>query len=154
MSHLLRAGRRSGARSCTRVGDRPIVGYGPGAMRFGVSSLRESLGGRIALAQSHNSFFEALLAGGLVGAALWLGMMAALVRHVMALQQRFRPVAAGALTLLIVSSVTLGNLAGFGIPWFALMAVIGIGSSASVPSNHLERHDRTVSAVEDLSYAQ
>ena len=106
--------------------DRPLFGYGPGAMRFGSAALAHHIGDRIALGQAHNSFLEALVNGGIVGGFLWVGLMVSVLRHAFTLTGRWRPVAINVTVMLGVISITVSNVAGFGMAWFLLTAVLAL----------------------------
>lgn len=104
--------------------ERPLFGYGPGAMRFGAPSLRSRLGEAIELSQAHNSLMEAMVNSGLIGALLWVGVMATTWRTALSSSSGDRAFLLPQVAMLSAYSLTLGNMSGFGIGWYALVAVM------------------------------
>jgi hypothetical protein len=113
----------------------PLFGLGPGALRF--NQQLQFGDGRFLLGQAHNSLVEALVAGGLIAALVWLAMMAALLRHVLAIESRDRTLAIALFAACAVFSVTMGQVAGFGMPWFLLLALMAIESRSEA---HVGEH--------------
>lgn len=109
--------------------DSPFVGYGPGAMRFGSERLNEVLGQYVLLGQAHNSLFEALLNSGVPGAVLWLAVMFSLLRQARQMIGQYRALAMSMAIMLLIFSITLANMSGFGIGWYALMATFMLVAS-------------------------
>jgi O-antigen ligase len=110
-----------------------LFGYGPGAMRFQSPELAPHLGPYLRLGQAHNSFMEALVNSGYIGALLWLSAMFALSIHAWRVRDRRRPLAITTLVLVAVSSLTIANASGFGIAWYVLMLVVGLTATAHPP---------------------
>lgn len=108
------------------VDKEPVFGYGPGSMRFGDPALRSTLGNLLDLGQAHNSYFEALINTGYPGAFLWLLAMALLAVSAWRIRTRFRPLVVSLMVVLSMFSITLGNMSGFGIGWYALMLTLGL----------------------------
>lgn len=107
------------------VGDRPLVGYGPGALRTTGSTIDEVLGrSNRGLGTAHNSFVEAMVSGGFPGALLWLGFMAAFARLVW--RSRQRTFAAPIFAALAVFSMALAMMAGFGMGWYVAMGLLAV----------------------------
>jgi O-antigen ligase len=102
--------------------DHPFVGLGPGALRFDPTLHFQATG----LGQAHNALVEALIGGGVIGAALWICMMLALGRHVLGVFGQYRVLAVSLWLSCVIYSITMGQLAGFGMPWFLLMALLAM----------------------------
>ncbi|MCW2797049.1 O-antigen ligase family protein [Nocardioides sp.] len=122
----------------------PVFGYGPGSMRFGDPELRGTLGSLLDLGQAHNSYFEALINTGYPGAFLWLVSMFALVVRAWRIQTQFRPLVLSLVVVLSMFSITLGNMSGFGIGWYALMMTLGIACSPTSLSSPERASKRAV----------
>jgi O-antigen ligase len=107
----------------------PLVGLGPGATRF-ATGLRQGYEGTVG--QAHNSLVEALVSGGLPAASLWVVLMAASAKEAFSVARQYRAIARALWTALAIYSVTLGQLAGFGMAWFLLVAL------ATLPSEDVQ----------------
>jgi O-antigen ligase len=106
-----------------RALDRPVVGLGPGAPRFDPALRADFPNGR-AVGQAHNSLIEALVSGGVPAAALWVAMMVAFGAFALSLDGSARMLAVAVWAVSLVFSITLGQLAGFGMPWYLLMSLL------------------------------
>lgn len=115
-----------------RALDHPFTGLGPGALKFASARERDPhhplLPNDFTIGQAHNSFFEALIDGGVPAATLWLLMMLMTLIHVFRIENRYRTMAVALFGALVVESVTLGQLAGFGMAWFLLVALMMLPS--------------------------
>lgn len=78
------------------------------------------------IGQAHNSLIEALISGGLPAAALWLAMMTALFVQVCRKRTRYRGLAVALFMVCLVESITIGQLAGFGMAWYLLLALLAL----------------------------
>lgn len=103
--------------------DSPLFGIGPGATRF-QRELTVSTGSTVG--QSHNSLLEVLISGGLPAAALWIAMMTSLGGVASAVRDPYRSFAVAVWASAIVYSITLGQMAGFGMPWYLLLSLFAL----------------------------
>jgi hypothetical protein len=119
--------------------EHPFVGLGPGALRFATSArttdLPMFLSPGTSIGQAHNSLIEALIGGGLPAAALWLAMMSALLFQVLANRTRYRGLGVALFTVCLVESITISQLAGFGMAWYLLLALMAL---TAAPPRHAE----------------
>ena len=90
------------------------------------SPLPSFLSSGVPIGQAHNSLIEALIGGGVPAAVLWLAMMSALLFQVVGNRTRYRAMAVGLFVLCVVESITIGQLAGFGMPWYLLLALMAL----------------------------
>jgi O-antigen ligase len=113
------------------VGQRPVLGWGPGLLRSGevADRVRDQVG---FVGHAHNAMLDACLAGGLIGGTLWLfGFVAvgrALFRH-RSPADRFVAFLPCLWAGLAVWGTVEGNLSGFGFSWFLFLAL-----TAAVPA--------------------
>jgi O-antigen ligase len=136
--------------------DRPVLGWGPGALRIGAVS--QTLQGEVGFAgQAHSAPFEVLLNSGFLGFVLWIGSLAA----IWTLAGRSNPAHAvlhrGLMAALLVDGLATAAVAGFGVPWMTL-SLVGVwawheGGSAAVLRARGERRLPVLEPVDRPSLA-
>lgn len=119
---------------------RPVFGYGPGALRSGsLSSINDAFSRN--LGSAHNSYVEALVSAGFLGALLLIGMMVALGRQAYAGRSKYRPLVVSVFIMLLINSFSIAMMSGFGMGWYVLIALLAAvepepatGSDTSPPA--------------------
>jgi len=129
--------------------EHPFVGLGPGALRFAASAHKAALpvflSPGTSIGQAHNSLIEALIGGGLPAAALWLAMMSALLFQVLGNRTRYRGLAVALFVVCLVESITIGQLAGFGMAWYLLLALLALTAAPAEQADEAEPLDASLS---------
>jgi O-antigen ligase len=112
------------------VADHPVFGFGPSAYRDHALSLTRYLTPPEAgLGVSHNALIEALVAAGVMGGLLWLGLMIQLGRHLWRLPVGQRPAVLAIFAVIAVSSITTSSAAGIGIGWYVALALAALDTT-------------------------
>lgn len=117
------------------VVQRPLLGWGPGALRGGAltADVQRQFPGA---GHAHNSLMEVAVNTGAFGATLWLGAMVLLGVNIWRLRSRFSVLLRGLFMLASVNAVTESGAAGFGVMWFLLIAVVAsAGTDARKPAS-------------------
>lgn len=129
--------------------ERPLVGYGPGALRFDFFATEvDRVMGRT-MGSAHNSAMEALASAGFPGAVLWVLLIGAVGLTVF--RSSRREVLIPIYIMLVISAMSLGTLAGFGLGWYALLAVFFAASSSSRgDTEHLPRFEALAPSAEEM----
>lgn len=125
------------------IADRFLFGYGPAAFRDGSPALADYLSGaELRLASAHNAFLEALVAGGLPGGLLWLGVMIAVGLHCWRSAPSIRPVAVALFAVSAISAMTTSGAAGIGIGWYMLLALAALPTAATTRSGDVSAREQ------------
>lgn len=118
-----------------RALDRPFVGWGPGALRTGdyAQQIQAQFGGGFG-GDAHNALVEAALTTGIIGAALWMAVLAILAHNIMRSNHPSRPLHAALLVVLGTAGISQSGLAWFGISWYALLALVAAQCTGCSPT--------------------